>query len=329
MSQIGNRFLFLKLSRPENLGFRDAPNIDPDKLKVMVNGFILAHWGFKEILISQQMDDKIYDFVHKIILLRGIRWAKGWGDVEGDARLLNEMRELCRSRAKLHDRTEVLPEDLDFFKDLAYETIPNCSNLYKIYKGLAHNHDNNKWTKEILDHCIRFKMTTLVKKEIRKVGLDKKNMREVEFHTFNDEWMTFCKPFLDKLEDSYVEEEEQDTDMAESDKSELEQKMDVVQNICRGYNNEAFTTDDLVLAVTEKDNFCKATKEDVIKILDFFEKNKRVERVTPGAEMWYFVDKPAVDKKAKPKPSEIKKKKTLDEAVDFESLNEQAAGERR
>ena len=38
--------------------------------------------------------------MHKTVLIRGIRWSKSWADVEGESRLMNELKELC-------DKTDV------------------------------------------------------------------------------------------------------------------------------------------------------------------------------------------------------------------------------
>ena len=306
MTTIGNRFFFFKMYRPEHMGFRDAPNIDMDVLKEQVCSFIWTHWGYKEIKISTEIDDYIYDFAHKIILLRGIRWARSWSEVEGESRLLNELREICRSRAKLHDRTEVLKEDLEFFKPLAYETIPNISNLYTIYRGMAHTHHKNKWTKIILDNCIHFKMVQENKRTSAFVGFDKKETVTVNYE-FTPEWHDFCYPILENLSNSYIEEEEQDTEsMPESkEENEFEKKKNHFLQICSLFESDRFTMDD-VKASLNGNNYTNIQPDDIPKMLLWLTKNHQLELVDPSTFEYSLIkgkkkDIPKSKEKSKPK----------------------------
>lgn len=203
MGMLGNRFLFLTLKRPKHIRHReDKRTFDVDELRRNVCAFQQHIISLEDPELLEEVDDYLYDFVHKVILIRNIRWIRTYHEMEGEDRLYQEMIELCKTRAKIHGRKLVSKEDVDFFKPIAYETIPYIKNIKQIYGGID-IHCNNKWTKGMLLNAINMGLTKVVEEENVTVTRGFHEVKEVRrIFTWNDEIMDF----LDNLNVLYEDD---------------------------------------------------------------------------------------------------------------------------
>ena len=209
MSTLGNRFLFLTFKRPEFMRHRaDTRAFDVDTLRKLTCAYQQKINTMENPILLDEVDDYLYNFVHKTIVLRNIRWITCWDELEGESRLYQEMIELCMTRAKIHDRTEVTIDDVNFFKPLAYETIPYISNINAIYKGCTLK-NNNKWTKAMLLNARKLKLVECISEEnsIVKAGF---TTREIEIRTF--QWKEEYLEYLDDMDVLYSSDDGDDGD---------------------------------------------------------------------------------------------------------------------
>ncbi|MFA5346116.1 MAG: hypothetical protein WC315_07575 [Candidatus Omnitrophota bacterium] len=193
MSMLGNRFLFLTLKRPEYIRHRQ------DKRLYDLNDIRLKTCAFQQKLIKMpdpefpdDVDDYLYNFVHKTIVMRNIRWITSWNEMEGESRLYQELIELCKTRAKIYDRN-VEKEDVDFFKYIAYETIPYMKNISQIYNVI--NEDcNNKWTKAMFLNAKKLGLLELIdsRKEIYMKGFFECE-KTVNDYSWNEEYSEYIE----------------------------------------------------------------------------------------------------------------------------------------
>ena len=154
MSKLGNRFLFLTFKRPPTIRHRqDNRKFDANELRLKVCAFQQQIINKPNPILSNDVDDYLFDFVHKVVIARGLMWTGGWDELEGESRLYQEMIELCFTRAKIRNDGWVKKEDIDFFKELCYETIPNVPNLKRIHAGVEMT-NNSKWVKKMLKNAL-------------------------------------------------------------------------------------------------------------------------------------------------------------------------------
>lgn len=198
MTILGNRFLFLTFKRPKYLRHReDTRSFDLKKLRLETCALQQKINKMAKPTISDEVDDYLFEFVHRIILIRNIRWVSTWNELEGESRLYQELIELCMTRAKIHGRTEVSIGDVNFFKSLAYETIPYSNNVESIHNG-AMITDNNKWTKYMLMNAIKMGLTKHTLTEVTvKAGISPPRTIIKKVYTWNDEYEIFIQDMLE------------------------------------------------------------------------------------------------------------------------------------
>ena len=198
MSMLGNRFLFLTLKRPARLRHReDTRTYDLNDLRLKVCAFQQDIISKTQPTLSDAVDDYLYEFVHKVIVMRNIRWITCWDELEGESRLYQEMIELCMTRAKIQGRDEVLEEDVDFFKPLAFETIPNVKNIKTIQNLIAPT-TNNKWTKYILKNAIKLGLTEFIEQDVEvNGGIRGTRMETLKMYTWNADYTEFVDELIE------------------------------------------------------------------------------------------------------------------------------------
>lgn len=183
MSILGSRLLFHKMKRPEDMRLsEDTRAFDKDTMRLQICKLVQDTLQSEyQPAISTTVDDYLYSFARRIIRLRCVRWATNIHELEGESRLYQQLKLLCKTRAKIYHR-EVLKEDVDFFMPLAVNTIPYTNNLKHI------NDNNNKWTKSILQNAIKFDMVEVVNEIVVEDTRFGKSSRKEPVYCFKQEY---------------------------------------------------------------------------------------------------------------------------------------------
>jgi hypothetical protein len=156
---LGSRVLYHTLKKPtvhylkpKLTGFTES------EIAHHIQGYILARRNWDEkITMTPEVNMHLVMSVNNVILLRNLRWSEIWEDMEGQSRLENQFINICEARARLHNRTEILKEDVDFFLPSAYMTIPYEAHILQLAEPYILG-GKDEITVQMLKHAISFDM---------------------------------------------------------------------------------------------------------------------------------------------------------------------------
>lgn len=132
MSSFGNRFLTLKYVDEDPRVFDDDDFIDsdlPEKIQNHISYALTQEW---KIPFAENLKYIMKDFIKKIVIIRSFFYARTKYDLERPHRLFNQIKNLMRSRARLHGRKIVNMEDFEFTKRLIWLSIPYLQFIYNV-----------------------------------------------------------------------------------------------------------------------------------------------------------------------------------------------------
>lgn len=83
--------------------------------------------------------------------MKSLLYAESWDEIEGESRLFLQLPGLIRNREKLRKR-KVVPEDIDFVKDLVFNTIGFLHHYKEIFKGTVKSKDSADYVNQIIEY---------------------------------------------------------------------------------------------------------------------------------------------------------------------------------
>ena len=190
MTDIGTRFLFLKFRNiDKNNRFQPLTFKELSDMRLNTCAFVGSMMKKKLPLITQSLDDKIFDFAKNVTLLRTLMFAESMDDIEGPNRFYHELSWLIRCRALIRERIPIL-NDLEFFKGLGYESIGWEHHIKKI-----HGHTKkNPNVKDYLNKMIKAGLAVGVIEsftEYESLG------QPVPYFKFTDDFVPFVSDYMD------------------------------------------------------------------------------------------------------------------------------------
>lgn len=200
INDTGNRFFFLFMSRPEYTRYSTEQQFDYEAFKLQSCGLVADSLQLPLPTIAKEVDDYLYEVAHKIIVLRNIAYASSWNGVEGDGRLYQQLQNLCKSRARLHNRMEVLKEDVDFFLKLLWNSVPFQNIIIDIAKnGLLMTGKISNTAKNIAKHTVDLKIGIANETDLTSQICYGKT-EKVKIYSFKPDWEAFIKQFEENVE---------------------------------------------------------------------------------------------------------------------------------
>jgi len=198
MTKLGNRFLFYSLKRPTYMKLKPSTrDFDRDEMRLDICALQQEILAMPQPSIPQPVDDYLFDMVHKTVILRNLKYATKWDEIEGDGRLYQEMSELAMTRAKIYNRSEVTMEDIEFLKPLLWETIDNEGYSADLLEGWEYA-SKNKGMGFYFTHAKKFKLLTPFEVIAYTTSLDTAKVVVVtKLWGWNDDYHDFVSDMLE------------------------------------------------------------------------------------------------------------------------------------
>ena len=131
-NRFGQRFLSLKYTCDdieEVLDDDDFVDVDYSNIRNNIQSALNRDW---DIPFEENVKEVMKTFVKKIVKLRSFFFARNKHELERPHRLFNQLKNLMRSRARLHEHETVTMEDFKFIKPLVWLSIPNIQFLFNL-----------------------------------------------------------------------------------------------------------------------------------------------------------------------------------------------------